>query len=323
MKWLGVFVLTAATLSTVADAQVVPPPAPRTELMILTGSESGIYYQMGRDAKRLVNEVVPETAIDLAVVPSQGALQNMIDLFRHRSFQLAVSQEDVVAYLEIYARGDPEIRRALDGVQVVGRLYEEDVYLVARPGVRALGDLTGKRIDIGPPGSGTSVTALVLLHLAGVEPREVVNLFEINESVTALRRGRIDAFFRVTGTPAAYLRESISASHGFVLVPIRLSPKPLDAPLARLYRPATIPANAYPWLDHPVDTVKIRTTVVTSGAPVGSPTCDAIGRLAKAVTQNMAWLRQHGHPQWNTLQNAAAGILDEPRLSPCAAPAYR
>jgi TRAP transporter TAXI family solute receptor len=323
MKWLRVFVLTAATVSTVAGAQVASPPTPRTELMLLTGSESGIYFRMGRDIRRLLNEVVPEAGIELAVVPSQGALQNVIDVFRHSSIQLAITQSDVLAYLEIYARGDPDARRAVGGLQIVGRLYEEDVHLVARPGVNALGDLSGKRIDIGPPGSGTSVTALVLLHLAGVEPREVVNLPGISDSVTALRRGRIDAFFRVTATPAEDLRDSISASHGFVLVPIRLGPKPADSRLAEHYPPATIPVNAYPWLDRAVDTVKMRTVVVTAGVPAGTPACDAIGRLVKAALQNQAWLRQHGHPQWRNLRGASAAILEDPRLSPCAAPAYR
>ncbi len=74
-------------------------------------------------------------------------------------------------------------------------------------------------------------------------------------------------------TPAEYLTEGISASHGFVLVPIRLRQKPEDAPLAQHYTPTVIPARAYPWLDHPVDTVKVRTTMVTAGRAgrVGQP----------------------------------------------------
>ena len=127
------------------------------------------------------------------------------------------------------------------------------VYVFARPGIAGLADLTGKRVDIGPAGSGATVTSLVLLHLARAEPRELTNYLEIDDAITALRRGRIDAFFRVAATPAAYLAEGISASHGFVLVPIRLAARPEDVPLARHYTPTVIPARAYPWLDHPVD----------------------------------------------------------------------
>jgi len=323
MKGLPAIVLAVASAAILAEAQAPPRPAARTELMVMTGSESGTYYAMGRDVRRLLDEVVPEANIDLAVVPSQGALQNVIDVFRYTSIQLGITQSDVLAYLEIYARGDAEARRAVGGLQIVGRLYDEDVYLFARPGVKGISDLTGKRVDIGPAGSGTTVTALVLLHLAGAEPRELVNFTEISAAVTALRRGRIDAFFRVIGTPAEYLKESISASHGFVLVPIRLNPKPGDAPLAQHYMPSTIAANAYPWLDRTVDTVKIRTVVVTSGAPAGSPACDAMGRLAGAVIQHRLWLQQHGNPKWKDLPSAATDILADPRVSTCVAQSLR
>jgi len=305
-----------------AEAQTPPRAAPRTELMLVTGSESGTYYAMGRDVKRLLDEVAPDSGIDLAIVPSQGALQNVIDVFRYSSIQLGISQSDVLAYLEIYARGDADARRAVGGLQIVGYFFEEDVYLFGRPGINGFGDLTGKRVDIGPAGSGTTVTSLVLLHLAGVEPRELVNFPEITDAVTALRKGRIDAFFRVAATPTDYLKESISASHGFVLVPIRLSPSPASAPLAQHYVPSTIPARAYPWLDRPVDTVKVRTVVVTSGAPSGSSVCDAIGRLARIVSEHRSWLERNGHPKWKD-HSGARDLSADPRASSCVVQALR
>jgi TRAP-type uncharacterized transport system substrate-binding protein len=125
MKWLGWIVLALGSIGSLADAQVSSRPTPRTELTIVTGSETGTYYQMGRDVRRLLEDVVPEARIDLAVVPSQGALQNVIDVFRYSSIQLGFTQSDVLAYLEIYARGDPDARRAVGGLQVVGGLYDE------------------------------------------------------------------------------------------------------------------------------------------------------------------------------------------------------
>ena len=322
MKWLGPSLLMLVTLTTLAGAQSTPRPK-RTELTILSGPEIGTYYQMARDVKRLLDEVAPEANIELAVVPSQGALQNVIDVFRYHSIQLGMTQGDVLAYLEIYARGDPDAQRAVGGLQLVGGLYYEDVYLFARPGIKSIADLTGKRVDIGPPGSGTTVTSLVLLHLAGAEPREIVNLLEVGDAISALRKGRIDAFFRVIGTPADYLRDGISVSHGFVLVPIRLAPKPGDEALAEQYVPSMIRAKAYPWLDHDVSTVRIRTAVVTAGAPPGSPACDAIGRLIRAIQTHRSWLAEYGHPRWKDVQHAPAELLANPRVSPCVVQALR
>jgi TRAP transporter TAXI family solute receptor len=320
-RW-GAIVLMLVSVATLAGAQSSPRPK-RTELMMLTGPESGTYYLMGRDVRRLLDEAVPDSGIDLAVVPSQGSLQNVLDVFRYASFQLGITQNDVLAYLDIYARGDADARRAVGGMQIVGHLYDEEVHLIARPGINGLADLAGKRIDIGPPGSGTMVTALVLLRLAGVEPREVVNLPVINDAISALRRGRIDAFFQVIAAPGAALRDDISVSHGFTLVPVRLNPKPGDEALAQHYAPAAIPANTYPWLDHAVDTVKVGTTVATAGANPGTPACDAIGRLARIVSENRPWLQANGHAKWREVPRGAAELLRDPRISPCAVQAFR
>lgn len=323
MRRLGSVILVIGSLVTLAGAQGAPGRPPRTELMMVTGSEYGTYYAMARDLKRLLDEVVPDAGIGLAVVPSPGALQNVVDVFRYGAIHLGITQTDVLDYLEIYARGDPDARRILSGLQIAGGLYDEDVYLIARPGIRGLGDLTGKRVDIGPPGSGTTVSALVLLHLAGAQPREVVNFLETTETITALRKGRIDAFFRVTATPAQYLTEGISPSHGFVLVPIRLNPKPELARLAQHYRPSVIPAKAYPWLDHSVETIKVGARVVTAGDVPGSPACVAIGRLAEIMREHLPWLRENGHPKWKDVARDPAELLADPRISPCVVQAYR
>jgi uncharacterized protein len=322
LKRLGVVALLLVSLTGLAGAQEVSKPRP-TELMIVTGPESSEYFQMARDVRRLLQEVVPEANIDLAVVPSQGSLQNVIDVFRFSSIQLGITQEDVLSYLEIYARGDADARRAVGGLQIIGGLYDEDVHLIARPGINSLADLSGKRVDIGPPGSGTTVSSLVLLHLANAAPREVTNFIDLNSAITALRRGRIDAFFRVSTSPATNLRDAISASHGFVLVPIKLGPRPTDTALTQHYHPSVIRANTYPWLDRDVETVRVKTAVVTAGVPTGSAQCDAIARLIRAVVSNRTWLREHGISQWRELVSNPAEVLADPRVSPCAAPAYR
>jgi hypothetical protein len=87
MRWLGWIVLALGTIGSLADAQTPSRLVPRTELTLLTRSESGTNDASGRDIKRLLNEVVPDSGIDLAIVPLQGVLQNVIDVFRYSSIQ--------------------------------------------------------------------------------------------------------------------------------------------------------------------------------------------------------------------------------------------
>jgi TRAP transporter TAXI family solute receptor len=289
-------------------------PRPRTELTILTGGESGTYYAVARDLERLLDEIAPDAGVDLDVVPTQGALQNAIEVFRHQSVHLGITQLDVGSYLSIYGGRNEEARRVVEGLQVVLPLYAEEVHLLARPGIQSIAGLRGKRVAIGAPGSGATVTALTLLHLAGVKPRDVQTL-EMSRALDALKKGEIDALFDVAGAPVQRLVEQVSAGDRLSLLPIRLQPRPDDVPLAAAYVPAVIPAGTYPWQERAVETVTIRSGVVTSG----TARCEAIGALARAAVDHLDWLRRNGHAKWQSVSLELPKILAIPRLSPCVA----
>ena len=288
--------------------------SPRTELNILTGPESGTYFAVAKDLKRLAEEVVPEAGVDLDVVPSQGALQNALEVFRYRSIPLGITQLDIVAYLSIYGRGNDEARRVAEGLQVVLPLYQEEVHLLARGPVKSLASLPDKRVSIGPPGSGTHVTAMVLLHRAGVHPADVLTL-DFSDALAALRRGQLDALFLVGGAPVPALAAEVMASDGLALVPVRLQPVSDDAPLAAYYLPASLAPRTYPWQPEPVGTVAVWSGIVTSG----TEGCEAIGALARMSIDHLGWLRANGHPKWQSVALDDARLRALPRLSPCVA----
>jgi TRAP transporter TAXI family solute receptor len=287
---------------------------PRTELTILTGSEQGTYYAVARDLERLLEEIVPDSGVDLDVVPSQGALQNAMEVLRHEAIHLSITQLDVVSYLSIYGKAHEEARRVVDGLQYVLPLYDEEVHLLARPPIQGIAGLRGKRVAIGEPGSGTTVTALTLLHLAGVKPRDVHTL-EMSRALDALKKGEIDALFAVVGAPARQLVEQVSAGDGLSLLPIRLQPHADDAALAAVYVPRTIAAGTYPWQEGAVETVSIKSGVVASG----TVRCEAIGAFARLALDHLDWLRRNGHPKWQSVTLDRAAILAHPRVSRCVA----
>ena len=257
---------------------------------------------------------MPEAGVDLDVVPSQGALQNALEVFRYRSIPLGITQLDIVAYLSIYGRANDEARRVAEGLQVVLPLYQEEVHLLARGPVKSLASLTDKRVSIGPPGSGTHVTAMVLLHLAGVHPADVLTL-DFSDALAAAERGQLDALFLVGGAPVPALAAEVVASDGLALVPVRLQPVSDDAPLAAYYLPASLAARTYPWQPEPVGTVAVWSGIVTSG----TEGCEAIGALARMSIDHLGWLRANGHPKWQSVALDDARLRALPRLSSCVA----
>jgi TRAP transporter TAXI family solute receptor len=305
MAWLGAG-------APVAHGQAPRPPA--TELVIVAGRAHGTYHAVAKDIETLLERVVPQEGLDLDVIPSRGALQNVLDVFEHESIDLGLTQLDTLAYLNAFGNDDEDARRLSDAIQVVLPLYEEEVHLLARPGIRGLADLAGKRVGIGEAGSGTMATALVLLRLGRVTPGQVLPMDSLR-ALALLRRGDIDALFTVVGSPSRLLAEQVVAEDGLALVPVRVPAVPGDDFVARLYRPATIAARTYGWQADAVETVAVRSAIIMTG----TAHCDAIGALARIVHDHLGWLRQNGHEKWKSVTLDRAAILAEPRLSPCVA----
>ena len=299
-----------AGLAGTASADRRPP---RQELNILTAAVGGTYHAMAKDLERLLEDVAGELGVDLDVIPSQGTVQNLVDVASYETVPLAIVQNDVLTYLRLHVKADDRGRRIVDGLRLVLPLHEEEVHVIARRALTALGDLNGKRVAIGEAGSGTSVTARVLMRLARVEPKAVLAL-ELSRAVEALRRGEIDALFLVSGVPSRALRDVLRAGDGFVFVPVALGgSSAAGEEVAHAYRRATIPAGAYPGQAGAVETVAVRSGITTLG-PVE---CDAIARLVRAAVEHLPWLREHGHPKWKDVTLDPATILARPRLSPC------
>jgi uncharacterized protein len=306
--------LTLAVVATLALPAFAQRRPPRTELTILTGAEGGTYHALARDIERLLEEVAGELGLDLDVVPSQGALQNVVDVFTHSTVPLAFAQLDLFEYFRYYAKTDARARQVVESMHVVLPLYDEEVHVLGRHTVTRLADLAGKRISIGEPGSGTSVTARVLLRLARIEPGKVEQL-PAARAIEALRRGEIDAMVLVRGVPARDLAERMTPADRFVFLPIDIAAATASESLARVYRKGTIPAGTYPGQRETVETLTIRSGIGTSG-PVS---CEALGQLARAVMTHLPWLQEHGHPKWKSVRFDAAEMRALPRLSPCVA----
>lgn len=176
-------------------------------------------------------------------------------------------------------------------------LYNEEVHVLGRPGIRTLGDLQGRRVAVGEERSGTYLTATFLLTAANVWPGEEIQI-GTDEALRALREGRIDAMFYVAGQPARIFAEDVTAEDklGFVAI---ADPAVLD-----LYPRSLIRADAYPWMKADVPTVAVRAVLMTYDFSKANAyhreACQAVGKVARIVHDNIDWLRQpgNGHPKW-------------------------
>jgi TRAP transporter TAXI family solute receptor len=155
-----------------------------------------------------------------SAVSSRGSVDNVnaiISGLRNSGF----AQSDV-AYWAYTGTGTMEGKEPAKDLRTIAALFEEHIHLVALAdsGINSVADLKGKRVSLDEPGSGTYVDAKLILDANGLSVDDVTaEALKGGAASEALRNGKIDAFFVVTGYPTGSLVELASATD-IKLVPI-------------------------------------------------------------------------------------------------------
>lgn len=162
-------------------------PAPPERIAIATGGEAGAYYAFGQRYR----DILARHGIALEVVSTAGSVDNI------RRLQDPASGIDI-AFVQ-GGTGTPAEQRQLTSL---GSLYFEPLWVFYRRelALEHLSDLRGRRIAVGPEGSGTRMLALQLLRANGIgEAAAVLLPLGDREAAAALREQTIDAAFFVVG----------------------------------------------------------------------------------------------------------------------------
>lgn len=232
-------------------------------LSVATGGTGGVYYPYGGGIAKILSESLPGVRATAEVT---SASVDNLKLIRDGRADIAFTLADTLADA-IGGRG------AFSGRPVpaasLAVLYSNYTHLVtlAASGVRSVGDLRGRVISTGAPGSGTEVIAFRLLRASGLDPdRDVARqALGASESADALEDGKIAAFFWSGGLPTAAIQD-LSHSPG---VRIRLIPTAEMLPALRaghgdLYFRLEIPNAAYPGVDAAVPVVGVANVLVVN-----------------------------------------------------------
>jgi TRAP transporter TAXI family solute receptor len=257
------------------------------EMGLITGGEKGTYYQFGLDLQKLVKP----TGVNLSVHNSKGSIENVFAVYQRPGVQMGIVQSDVLAFVA-RVQSDPVLSRIAKKTRMVFPLYNEEVHVLGRRGIRDFDDLAGRRVAIGRDGSGTYLTARLLFKLSEVAPSEMVPI-DTSEALAELKAGRIDAMFYVAGYPVKLLKDDVSEKDGLELIQIT------NKSITEFYPRADIPANVYEWQRTAVNSVAVKAVLVSFD--FRRKDCDNVGRFAQTMSRQMTWLLQNGHPKWKAV----------------------
>jgi TRAP transporter TAXI family solute receptor len=215
-------------------------PGWRGPLRIVTGGTKGVYYAYGLAFADEIRRVMP--GVRPEVVPTTGSIENL---------RLLAARQADVAFVAADAAAEALAGRAPFpapvAVAAIARAYDDYLHLVVplESDVDGLRRLTGRRVSLGPVGSGTALMAERLLDAAGLPARVLrVRRLGINESVAALRAGELDAFFWSGGLPTSGVAE-LAGGRPIRLVPLGRHAPPLRQRYGAVYRTASVPAGVY------------------------------------------------------------------------------
>ncbi len=230
-----------------------------TRLRIATGSTAGEYFRLGRALAQVWQEQLRLTTQPV-VLPTNGSPAN-VTLLATGAADVAVSQLDVAA----------DRTAGSSSLRALAAVYNDALQIVVPAGspIRAVADLRGARVSLGPENSGVAYVAQRVLAAAGLAGPDDVrpSRLDLGSSVAALRAGDVDAFFWVGALPTTTVTDLAAA------VPLRLLDlEPvLDALRARypVYVPGTVLAGTYRIAD-PVATLLVRNVLlVDAGLDAG------------------------------------------------------
>ena len=171
--------------------------APPTQITITAGPQNSVF----RTTAEKYRHRLARNGVTLQILSSEGSLENLRRL-NDPSFRVDVG----------FVQGGVAEGMRVENLVSLGSVFHQPLLLFYRaPGaVEWLSGLGGKRLAIGPEGSGTRALALALLRANGIEPGGATTLLALggDDAAQALVDGKADAVFLMgdSATPPTMAR---------------------------------------------------------------------------------------------------------------------
>lgn len=273
-------------------------------ITIASGWVTGVYYPFAGAVSRILWMEKEKLGVR-ATVESSGASVANANLIDNKDADLALLQNDIANYAYY---GKLMFKKPIKSMLGIATLYPETIQIQVRKdaGIKSVADLKGKRVAIGPLGSGTEQNAKQILEVYGLTVNDLGKVQQLTstESADFMKDGRIDAAFYTTGIGAAVLTDAA------FMTPCDLVPVD-DAHIKKLqdkypfYAKDVVKAGTYKGLDTDVQTVAVMAMLVARK----DLKKDLVYNVTKAIFEHLDRLHAaHAKLKAVTLESAMDGM---------------
>ncbi|NWG02367.1 MAG: TAXI family TRAP transporter solute-binding subunit [Syntrophaceae bacterium] len=248
---------------------------------IASGWVTGVYFPLAGAISRIVYEKVPDLKV---TVESSGASVANAKLIALGDADFAILQNDIAFYA--YKGVKPMFDKAVTNIRGVASLYPEHCQIHARKDSKIVSvkDLKGKRVSVGPLGSGTEQNAIQILEVYGLKFEDLgkVERLTATESADFLKDNRIDAAFYTVGVGASAIVDPALMIET-VIVPIDGSQADALVKKYPFYAKDKVPGGIYKGVDKDVPTVAVLAILVAKAELEE----EVVYKITKAMYENI------------------------------------
>ncbi|MDN3919244.1 TAXI family TRAP transporter solute-binding subunit [Roseateles violae] len=277
------------------------PAQAAAEYKIVTASDKGTYYAIGKDLARFV---APEADVQLEVLATSGSAANVKLLRYEPGVKLAVVQADVFqAFVDRAGAGNPEANALIKPLRVILPLYNTEIHYIVRADspLNYLHDIKDAKINGGLVGSGAALITHTLYRMMFNEPiPEAQASFMSNEEALVKLIGdkSVDVVVVAAGQPAPLIANMKPEAQKFIKL-LKFDPNsPYSRQALGTYAPATVRAASYPnLLSEDFTTISVGAFLVTYDFNL-KDTVGHLSKLGRSLCNNFSRLQADGHPKW-------------------------
>ena len=270
---------------------------------VITGMEGGTYARTAADLTILDSDT-------LRVLPTlgKGSLQNLSDILYLKGIDIGFVQADALTY----AKRHNMFPDLVQGILYIAKLYDEEIHVIARKDIKQLKDLNDQRVNVDVVGSGSAMTAEIVLSELGINAK-----VEHEKQVTGvdeLKHGDIAAIIHVGGAPIPLFAD-LPADSGIHFLPVAID----QALLSQGYLPAEFTHQNYPLLipeGARVPTIAVGDVMAVYAWPRHTARYNKVARFVDAFFSRFdEFQKPPRHPKWREV-NLAAQVPGWTRFAP-------
>jgi len=277
----------------------------RRLVTIASGWVVGVYYPLAGAMSRIVYKVKD---LNLrATVESSGASVANAQLIGTGDADFALLQNDIAFYAYNGATLGAFQGKPIKNMGGIFAIYPELIHAVTTKasGIKSVKDLKGKKVVLGPTGSGTEANALQILEVHGLKEADLGKAERIDAAAAAdqLKDGRVDAAFFTTGLGSAVIVDTF-ISGKVALVPVAGLEAAALIKKYPFYTSVKVPANIYKDQGDASTVAVMAMMVARSDLPE-----DLVYRFTKAIFDDLPQFHAaHAAAKHLTLQSALNGM---------------